>query len=364
MNNNTISTRQLCFILAFFVPVNKLILLPSLLSSEAKNDLVLSALAAAVLQSFAVFAMLWLMQKRKETLYDLIKGKFNETTARIFYFILAAYFLFSAILPAAEHKVYIETTMYDTLPSPVIFSPFFIFSTYAAAKGLQCAGRAADAGMPLFLLSFPVLLFMATASTDFTSLLPIGKPPYDGVARGAIYSLSWFSDAAWLLALQGRVTVQKKFLTKTFLSYLAGAATVLVFLAVFYGIFSTVAPNENFAVAKVARYYNALKTVGRIDLLFIYVLSVVQLFALIFPLQLCTNTLACACRSNKTPIFSLITNGILFLVIFFTDKAFPSLLLTVTGKLFPVFLVFANLIPMLCPLFTIKKRERRTTDAA
>ena len=135
--------------------------------------------------------------------------------ARVCYFILAVYFAFSALLPLAEHKIYIEYIMYDSLPSLLIFLPFFFFSAYAAAKGLNSTGRAADVGMPLFLVAFPLLLLMATASADFTSLLPVGRTGIGKILQGSAAILSWCSDAAWLLLFLGRVKTDKKFLTKT-----------------------------------------------------------------------------------------------------------------------------------------------------
>ena len=73
-SEKVISTRQLCFILAFFFPVNKIILLPSLLAKYAGNDLLISAVIVLSLQGLAVFALLWLMKHNDATLFELIQG--------------------------------------------------------------------------------------------------------------------------------------------------------------------------------------------------------------------------------------------------------------------------------------------------
>lgn len=358
-DKNRITARQLCFMLAFFLPANKLILLPSVLARDAGNDLLLSALLVFLLQGAAVFALLWLMTKTDATLFELIERKFGAWAARIFYFLLAVYFAFSAVLPVTEHRLYIQNTMYDTLPTILIFVPFFFFSTYAAAKGLQCAGRAADVGMPLFLISLPVLLFMAIASADFTELLPFGFTPFPDVLHGSAHILSWCSDAAWLLIFLGNVRVERHFLAKTASSYAFGTLVVLFFLAVFYGIFSTVAMNEAFAIVKIARYYNALKTLGRIDYLFIYIFSLVQLFALVLPVQLSAHALGKAFNADMPPLFSVVVNAALLLVVLLSAKAFPSLERAVNEYLFPVFLVFADLLPLLCPLFALGQKKQK-----
>ena len=358
-DKHTVTTRQLCFMLAFFLPANKIILLPSVLTQYAGNDLLLAALAVFVLQGAAIFALLWIMSRTEKTLFELIEGKFGTWAARIFYFILGAYLLFSSVLPVTEHRLYTQNTMYDTLPTILIFIPFFFFSGYAAAKGLQCAGRAADVSPLLFLVSVPVLLFMSVASADFTALLPIGSAGAGKIFNASAHVLSWCSDAGWVLVFLGNVRVEKNFLCKTGISYACGAGVVLLFLAVFYGIFSTVAMNESFAVVKIARYYNALKTLGRIDYLFIYILSLVQLFALTLPIQLSAYTMRKAFNADMPPLFSAIVNGVLLLVVLFTAKSFPSLERTINGYLFPVFLVFANALPLLCPLLLLGEKKAR-----
>ena len=117
--------------------------------------------------------------------------------------------------------------------------------------------------------------------------------------------------------------------------------------------------NESFAVVKIARYYNALKTLGRIDYLFIYILSLVQLFALTLPIQLSAYTMRKAFNADMPPLFSAIVNGVLLLVVLFTAKSFPSLERTINGYLFPVFLVFANALPLLCPLLLLGEKKAR-----
>ena len=358
MGSNTISTRQLCFLLAFLLPANKLVILPSVLAGTAKNNLLLSALLLLLLEGGAIFALLFLMTRTDKTLFELIEGKFGSVTARICYFILALYLLFSAFLPLVEHRVYVQNTMYDTLPSFWVFLPFFFFSCFAAAKGLQCVGRAADVSMPVFTVAFTLLLLMAVASTDFTSLLPLGHAPVSDILKGMTASFNWFSESAWLLFFLGRVKVEKRFLLKTSLSFVGGGLIVLLFLAVFYGIFSTVAVREVYAIAKIARYYNALKTIGRVDYIFIYALMIVQLFALVVPLQLCVHALAESFHSEKYPLFSLIVNGVALLLAFSFCDRFLSIENFVNRYLFPIFLLFAYLIPALCPLFLLSRRKK------
>ena len=359
MNRDELSTRQLCFILCVFSPAGKIILLPSILARYAGNDLLFAVAIPFALEWLAVSAALWLIGKREEPLPALLEQTAGKVFSRAALFLLGLFLLFSSIVPLVEHRLYVQNVMYDVLPSVIVFLPVFLFSAYACAKGLTCAGRAADVAAPLFLLSFAVLLFMSVASADFSELLPLAKTPAKGVLQGAVSAFNWFSSGAWVLLFQGRVKKSKGFLWKTELSYVAGMLGVFFFLAVFYGIFSTVAVNEPFAISKIARYYGALNTLGRVDYLFLYVLMLAQLFALVLPLQLSAHAFAdCFSCPNLMP-FSLAVNGALLSAFLLTSRNASSLIDLFGLKLFPVFLVFSFLLPLLSPLLALKKKEVR-----
>lgn len=358
MKTDSLSTRQLCFILAFFFPIGKLIVLPSALGGVAGGDLLLSAAAVFLLQGAAVFAALWLLQKNQAPVSALIGEKWGQGAGRAYSFLMGAYFLFSAFYPIAEQKTYVLNVMYDTRPSFLVFFPFFLFSCYAAAKGLRCIGRSADLSLFLFPLSFLLLLVMAVGSADFTALLPFAGAGAGAFFKGVSVTFAYCGEAAYLLGFSGYVKTEKGFLWKTMAAYAAGVVGVLVFLAVFYGIFSTVAVREFYALAKVARYYNALKTIGRVDYLFIYAIAVVHLFALVLPVNLSVHAFADCFQTKRYGLISLIVNAVLLLVVFFTNDYFTALNRVITGVLFPVFLLFGFILPYLCPLLTIGKKEK------
>lgn len=362
MESNSINTRQLCLILAVFFPVGKLILVPSMLANEAKNDLLLSAGILYLLQGAAVFCMLFLMRRTKKDLFSLLQERIGEPLTRTCYLLLSLYLLFICLFPLLEQKAYVIETMFDTRPTIIVFLPFFFFSVYAGSKSLTSAGRSADLSAFFFLPAFLTLLAMALGSADFTALLPLGYNSPESVLKGSLSVLASFAEAAYLLPLVGHVRVEGKFLLKTSISYLLGALAVLLFLAVFYGIFSTVSVRELYAVAKIARYYDALKFIGRVDFLLAYALEIVQLFAIVLPVQLCVQTFCRTFYTRKTGLFSLLVNIPLLLFICLTYDYFESANRIINGYLFPVFLLFSFLLPCLCPLLTFSKGQGHTRN--
>ncbi|MFQ7077398.1 MAG: hypothetical protein ACLRSW_05380 [Christensenellaceae bacterium] len=140
-------------------------------------------------------------------------------------------------------------------------------------------------------------------------------------------------------------------------SYGLGALFVLFFLAVFYGVFGVLAPRQTYAFAKIAQYFQALAVVGRFDLLLVYLMTIVMLFYYCFPLQLAVECFCTAVNTEKKVWASAVLNILLFFYAFIFTRYYNMLYETIAGKLFWVFLIFADLIPVLCLCLNRKPRE-------
>ena len=73
---NKISARQLCLFFSCMAPVGKMIRLPSILSEQAGNGLLLSALFAASLQLVVLFALLKLAERTNLSFFELVESTF------------------------------------------------------------------------------------------------------------------------------------------------------------------------------------------------------------------------------------------------------------------------------------------------
>ena len=149
---------------------------------------------------------------------------------------------------------------------------------------------------------------------------------------------------------------------KVMFSYGLGALFVLFFLAVFYGVFGVLAPKQTYAFAKIAQYFQALSVVGRFDLLLVYLLTIVMLFYYCFPLQLAVECFCTAVNTEKKVWASAVLNILLFFYAFIFTRYYNMLYETIAGKLFWVFLIFADLIPVLCLCLNRKPREGKKDE--
>ena len=360
---NKISSRQLCFFLAAIMPVGKIIIMPTNLVYYANNDLLFPAAMHFLLQAGVVFLVL-LLAKNNKSFYELVADKLGHIAAKIILCIFALFFFFAALLPLVEQKLFVQSVFYDTLPSIVTFSSFFILSAYLCAKPLASFGRTWDILAPLAIAAFAGILLFSFKATDWGALSPALQSGAGGIFRAFAYSMSWFLDSAILLSFLGKIDYKKGLPWKGLLCYLAGAGAVLFFLAIFYGIFQDIAVNQQFSFTKITRYFAGIETLGRADYLFIFALALVMAFYAILPLQAGIDFIRQSFGSGEKrflpEILSVVVNAVMLALTIFFDYRFNTLNETINVKLFWIFPVFCLLLPALALL--LKIRSRRETE--
>ena len=356
---DNIKLRQICFYFACMMPAAKLLIYPATLAYDTKNDLLLAAGLNFAAQVLVLGAVLWLSARTDRTFFALLEGAFGRLCARIVYCLCAAFFLFSALFPMLEQRVFVTQVLYENVPSVLVYTPFFAVSFFACLQGLRTLGRAADVAMPLFAVSFVALILLAAPHADFGALLPVGRTGA-GIFRGALFGVHRFADCLYPLFFLGHFRREKKTAGKVLAAFAAGALAVLVFLAVFYGIFEDIAILRQNSIAHISKYTTSFTSLGRIDFLFIFALTVVQIFCLCVPVQLCVHCLRTALPRVHPLFFAAAANGALLTAVLLLNDSFLEVQQLFTQKLWAVFLVFAYLLPLAAlPLCAAKKNKKR-----
>lgn len=341
-----INVRQICFILIFYTAVSKLLLYPTLLSSYSGRDLLFSALISFAVEGVVIWALAFLSSKTDKTFFRLIQDTFGVITARIIYGFFAAFFLLITLLPLFEQKLFIHAVFYDTTPSLLVFLPIFFFTVYIGSKGFENIGRCADVCMPIFILMIIALLGMSFTEVKFSNLLPILKTPVKSVLGGSVKSSYYFAEPAYLLMFLGHYKYKKGDAAKLTLSYVGGALIVMTFLAVFYGIYAEISSSRQFAISKTALYFSAIDMIGRIDLLALYVLEVVMLFALALNIQLSVHCIVKCSGWNCPEIISACVNFALLAALFFFNHRYMAIQKFYSEWVWIAIVIFAITVPL------------------
>ena len=337
--------RQIALAAAFLLPAAKLLEAPSILATYAAGDLLLPAFLHFLLQFGVLFALLFTVSKSEKTLFERLNACLGKWSL-LFYGLYAAYFLFAAVLPLLDMEKFTYAAFFDTSPTVFAFVSFFIFSAFLCAKGLKTLGRAADLCLFLFLIPFLALIGMSLFTADYSHLLPLFGNKLGDTMYAFKRTTPHFSDAVLLLPLLGNLRYKKGDTVKILGGYTIGAFSTLIFLATFYGIYASIAPREHYAFSKIAEYFPALDVIGRFDLLFVYMLTIVLLIFTAMPLQYTTQLVCHGFQVKSGILVSALLNVGAFLFLLFANRRYNAVYTLISGKLSFVFWIIADLIPL------------------
>lgn len=351
-----ISVRQICFIMLAYTVVGKLLSYPAAVSYYCERDLLFPALIDFLVHGLIVWGVAFLCSRTDKTFFELLKGTIGNIGARIVYGFFAAFFLLAALMPLFEQELYVHNIFYDTVPSLIVFLPFFIFAVYAGSKRFENIGRCADICMPIFVITMSVIFVMSCGEAKWDNLLPVLKTPVGTVFGTALGTIFRFVEPAWMLMFMGHFKYKKGDAAKITLSYAAGAAIVIFFLATYYAIYAGLAPSRTFAISRTSLYFSAIQTIGRVDLIMLYVLETVMLFAVALNIQLAVYAAAkCTGWENRVAI-SLILNVLLAAILIAFDNFYYSMYDVYNKWLWIAFIIFSVLIPAFA--WTFKRRTQ------
>lgn len=355
--NRQLKTRQVCLFAVAFLPVTKFFLLPSVLASECGRDMWIACLLDVLADAAAVISVLILNSLTDKTFFELLEITFGKTIKNLLLFLYFIYFFVSALLPISEQRNYVDHTLYETPPSFITFLPFFIISAYLGLKQLRVLGRAADV-MWIFTCSATVFLFfLSLQSADFFAIFPIGRQGAGKIVSAGMKGYGWFGDAVYLLFMVGRFDRKKNDGKKLFLSFILAEFFVLLFVFMFYCIFTSISWRQIFALTEFSKYATVINNVGRFDYIAILFILFVGVFSLSLPLYFAVTVLCEIFGENKRWIFSLAVNGGVMILSYLLDENLASLKQIVTGYGFWFFFVFGNILPILSVFLKKEKRK-------
>ena len=361
LRNREINARQIAFAAAFLLPAGKLLEVPSILARHAGGDLLLPAVLHFLIQALVILAVLYAASKSKSPLIERIKSALGKMIYPL-YTLYALYFFLSAVLPLLDAEKFIYATYFDTAPTLFSFGVFFLFSAFVCTKGIKAIGRCGDLCLFLFLIPFLALSFMALSETNFSHLLPFFGTKLSKSLIAFSRTTPHFSDGVLLLPLIANLRYEEKDGAKIMSGYGCGALLTLFFLAVFYALFGSLAGREHYAFTKIGQYFPALSVVGRIDLLFVYFLSVVLLFYTCLPLQYVTYSICGLCKTERKTLTAALLNFALLIFVLFLNRHYNAIYSLISGKLAPLFWLFADLLPLFTLLLPKNPKNRQKTE--
>ena len=359
-----INGRQIAFFAAFVLPIYKLVETPSLLAGFVQGDLLLPALAHFLVEATLIFSLLFLLSKSEKSLLERLIDSLGDWVKWV-YGALCICFLTVAVLPLLDLEKFVYAVFYDTAPTAFFFAFFFLFAVFFCTKGIRALGRIADLSLFLFLIPFLCLIGMSLVETEFSTLLPFFEKEFGDTMYAMTYTKPHFLDTILLFPLLMNLRFQKGDGIKIASGYSIGAAITILFFAVFYGLYSSIAPREHYAFAKIAQYYPVLSVVGRIDLLFVYLLCVTLFYYTTLPLQYTVHFLSGIYPLRTKNVYAVAVCLAALVFTLFCNQYYNSIYAFFGNQLSPIFYLidFAPLATFLLLIFEHRARKKEKTYA-
>ncbi len=353
-----ISVRQLTFLFLAFVPLTKVVILPSYLSLVSGHQAWISILMTFIIEGSVIAALLFFAKKVDVPFFDFLQQTLGKFCARIVFCAYAAYYVLKSFTLIIEQRSFIEVVLYETTPTVLNFLPFFFVAAYACLVGIKSLGRIADVAVWGTLASFVVILALSAFSVDFDALLPLFYGAFPKTLIGTAQSALWFGESTYILFFMGKIKWSKRPKLKVLSGYAMGALLVTVFFVVYSGIFDGMAMRNVFAIARTGKYSISLSKIGRIDFLAIFIISGVSVFALSTPLVIATDCI-CTAFSVKRRLFpALAITAIPLILTVFFGRFLQSFLTINTRILCWAYWVMSTVIPLIFSLIGIAKRRK------
>ncbi|OMF22227.1 hypothetical protein BK133_26685 [Paenibacillus sp. FSL H8-0548] len=208
-----ISISQLTILMIMNVVGSSILILPSQLVAEAKQDAWLSLLISLLLSILIVWLCLAIYRKHPgKTLiqiFEAILGKWTGKAISLL-FIMMYPFLLCALTLRSMGEFVKAQTMPDT-PIEAIYVVFIIAVIYAVKLGIESIARTAEI---LSFIGFMMILFMTASlipQIQLGNLLPVLEGGFKPVVQGIIPSMSFsFLEMVLFLMLLPHANMQAK----------------------------------------------------------------------------------------------------------------------------------------------------------
>ncbi len=354
-----LKTRQICLFFIAFLPVNKFFIMPSIIAQTCNEDMWISALMSTILDIITVISVLFVCRKAKTDLFTLLElnfGKIGKIIILSLYFIL---FMTKAIIPINEQKEYTLLTLYEALPSSIYFLPFFLVAFYVCIQRARVIGRCSDLFWAITVISLVLVFGLSVYHSDFTTLLPIGANGIKNISVGAYYSSVWFGDCVYLMFFVGEFAYKKFDMLKISASYAISSAIVILLMMIFYGVFTSLAGRQNFALTEVSKYATVINNIGRFDYFGIFGVLLSNTIAVSLPIFFATKILAELIKFKYSWIPALITVGALFLFTIIFDEYFASIENFIINYASGFFILMCNVFPILTVFLKTDKTSKK-----
>jgi len=232
VRNEKISSRQFGILVALYSIGTTILIIPSIMAEEAKQDAWIAALLGVGLALLLVvlYSALGNLLPSK-SLVEMMEELFGKWLGKA----ISLTFVFFGLVTSAELLYFVGNFITtQIMPETPIQSINIIFACVVimgVRYGIETLARSAELLFPLFSILFIVLVIFLTPQVKFENIQPVLEVDFKDLLRAAIYFISVFSFPTVILLMVFPASVNRpKVATKTFFSGTVIAGIVLIIM--------------------------------------------------------------------------------------------------------------------------------------
>lgn len=354
-----ISERQAGLIMMVAVLANKLLMLPSLISFEAKNNAYLVFFATFLIDFLFIMLFLYLNDKIKMPIFEFLKQKFGKAVAIIIALPVILTFALKCVDIFGECYLFFDQVMYVQVDQIVFMACFVIMILYLGSRALRTLGRSIELLFFIFVTSLFLSLYLSIGSANWSNILPFFSITPNSLFSTMFAHNVWFGDFLVLFLLCGNIKMEKHTNRRILIDYVVADAIVLLTVVIFTCVFNSTAPMHKMAIINITEYTPRLTSEGRINWLIDLIFPLVCIIGLgIYANAGSKAVETCLPKKVSTNLIAItIFTGIVLALAIISNTSYPNLyqMLTKYGSYFS----FATqyILPIILILLCQKKEK-------
>ena len=358
----SLTTWQMCTLLAIGVISNKLLLLPSIMYEYAGRDAVFVLLFKFLLAVIFVGIILFALTKNPDkTLREIVSTIIGDFGYRLLAFLIFILYLFKNFLLLMESELFLGSTMYQDYDKLMFLVPSILVSGYVAYKGLQTIGRTCEALCGVIFAGLLFTFILSITELDFSNILPLGTVGFSECFDALNASFLWFGNYFVLFFCLGDVKMSKGLVKKVYLALVISILFVVAFFVVYYANFEYSSGLHKFAISDITQFTPEIASFTKVDWITVIVWMMTSVLQGSIQIYIMQRTFIEATGFRKSQLFSIIFLTIVSLMYFFSPFNSAELLQILTNYISPgvFYLGITCLLLIFIATIVLQRRKRQ-----
>ena len=312
-NEQSINVWQTSIMLFLMIFANKVLLLPSLLYSEANVEGTICYIILFLLEIGLITLFIYLKRKYPETsFHELIKAKLGTITLKVIYILFIIFFVCKLVLIYNITYIFFKDLIYKQVNSVIFLICFLPIINYLSFINFRAFGRTCQLFFPIILIIALFCVLLSFISVDSVPLLY--QSNLSDIIITTLKHISSFGDVIFLFIFMDKIDYKKGDGKKLFSLVILAIILVVGTSVAFYYSYTYTSFMHPYAIFEVLGNIKDYGGLGRIDVIaviFVMFLTYFQMAIYLKSYTKCFNVVFTKLNS----IYALVSFDIGFILI-------------------------------------------------